>query len=93
MVPNPRRSSALIPAVPIKRVELAWEKVDRNCGSWFNVSPIESDPRDNSSFALTDVIGTGESRFGRAIRVPVTTIASTAASSADLAWLENLSVD
>ena len=81
-VPRPRKSSALMPAVPMKRVEFAWLKVERNCGNWLSVSPIDSDPRDNSSVADTVVIGTGESRFGREIRVPVTMIWSLVTSSA-----------
>ena len=75
-VPRPRRSRALMPAVPMKRVELDWLNVARNCGNWFSESPSDRLPEDRSS-AETLTTGTGEDRLtGIAMRDPVTTMAS-----------------
>ena len=64
-----------MPAVPMKRVELDWLNVARNCGSWFNESPSDRLPEDRSS-AETLTTGTGEERLtGIAMRDPVTTMA------------------
>src|SRR3954447_9201238 len=74
LVPRPRRSSTLKPAVPMKRTELDWLKVERSDGRSFSASPMFTSPRLVSSSMLTDVIGTFDSRFGRRMRDPVTTI-------------------
>src|SRR6478672_1956293 len=80
--PRPRRSRMLRPLVPMKRVEFAWLKVERSDGRSFRRSPTLTSPVMVSSSALIDVIGTGDSRFGRRMRDPVTTIVSLFASVA-----------
>lgn len=61
----------------MKRVELDWLKVEPSEGSWFRMSPSETAPvLLVSSAAVSEVIGEGESRLGRAMREPVTTICS-----------------
>ncbi len=72
-VPRPRRSSALMPAVPMKRPEFAWLNVARNCGSWLRMSPTLIWPRAVSSAPVSEVIGALDVRPGRLMRVPVTT--------------------
>jgi len=62
--------------VPIKRVELAWLKVERSDGRLFSASPTDRSPRDSSWSADSDVIGDADSSAGRAIRLPVTTTVS-----------------
>lgn len=79
-VPRPRRSSRFKPAVPRKRVEFDWLKVLRSDGSSFSVSPIATFPVWKNSPPPMLVTGTVDSRLGRAIRDPVTTIAWPASS-------------
>src|SRR3954467_973135 len=58
----------------MKRTELDWLKVERSDGRSFSASPMFTSPRLVSSSMLTEVIGTFDSRFGRRMREPVTTI-------------------
>src|SRR5205823_9434354 len=74
-VPRPRRSSRLRPAVPRNRVEFAWVKVLRIDGRSASLSPTETLPVWKNSSPPIEVTGSGDSRFGRRMRVPVTVIA------------------
>src|ERR1044071_3533161 len=82
-VPRPRRSSRFRPVVPRKRLEFCWLKVLRIDGSSLSRSPTEVLPVSTSSSADTVVTGTGASRFGRAMRDPVTMISCR---FSDLSW-------
>ena len=57
-----------MPAVPMKRVEFDWLKVERRDGRSFKRSPTFTSPVIVSSSWLIEVIGTGDSRFGRRMR-------------------------
>ena len=60
--------------MPMPRPGFCWAKVLRSCGSSFSVSPMLVSPCWNSDSPPIEVIGTVDSRFGRRMREPVTTI-------------------
>ncbi len=72
-MPRPLRSSRLRPAVPRKRCELDWLMVLLRAGRSLSRSPTEVFPVWNNSSPVTVVMGTLDSRLGRAMREPVTT--------------------
>ena len=55
----------------MKRVEFAWLKVERSEGRSFSASPTLG-RRPQISSAVTEMMGTFDSMFGRRMRVPVT---------------------
>ena len=73
-VPRPRRSSRLRPAMPMPAPGLAWLKVLRSWGSSLSSSPMLVDEFCRKSSPAIEVIGTVDSRLGRRMREPVTTI-------------------
>ena len=66
----------------MNRVELPWLKVERSEGRSLSASPSETSPVLVSSSTVTVVIGTGALSVGRAMRVPVTTIAPSGSRGA-----------
>src|SRR4051812_22710120 len=74
VVPRPRRSRRLRPVVPRNRVEFEIVNVLRIDGRSLRTSPTETTPLWKNSSPPTEVTGSGDSRFGRRMREPVTTI-------------------
>ena len=82
LVPRPRRSSRLRPAVPMKRVELPELNEERSDGRSLRLSPRLTSPVSVSSWMPTEVIGTVDSRLGRRMREPVTVMAPPSVAGA-----------
>ncbi len=77
--PRVRRSMELTPAPLPKLFELARTVPDTpTAGSWLMMSPRLCGPAVAIIWVESTATGVGWSRFGRGIRVPVTTISSTA---------------
>ncbi len=70
----------------MKRVELAWLKVERSDGRSFSASPTLTSPWAVRSSALTEVMGTLDSRLGRRMREPVTTMFGLAGCWVAAGW-------
>ena len=70
----------------MKRVEFAWLKVERSEGRSFSASPTLTSPWAVRSSALTEVMGTLDSRLGLRMREPVTTMFAFAGCWAAAGW-------
>ncbi len=82
-VPRPRRSTFASPPPTLAAVKLDVLVSDgTNCGSEFSVVSTVADPVRWKASSGTDTIGLADSKSGRGMREPVTTISSSGWSSA-----------